>query len=314
MNKIIYLTLIACTFLGCQTTITPELSPAENILVVDAWINQKMERQSIKITRSQPYFENSAPVKIDGAIVLVKDLTTGTNYEFKEGLADYFWDPVSTPFGIVGHHYQLTVTVDGETFEAFARLGRVPRIDSIKFAYNPDDLLIKKEYYTAEFNAIEPEGVGDTYWIKAWKNGVYLNKPSELNMAYDASFTPGQSVDGQQFIIPLRKTFINPLDENPLKENEFIPPYLVGDSVHIEIHSIDPLAFEFLFAVYFQINRPGGFAELFSMPLANTITNIKSADPNSTTNVAGFFNVSAVSSRGQKLTQEIATEAKQNPN
>ncbi|HEY5823070.1 MAG TPA: DUF4249 domain-containing protein [Cyclobacteriaceae bacterium] len=310
MKKIIYLLIITITFFGCETTITPELDTAEKILVVDAWINQKMERQEIRITRSQPYFDNSVPLKISKATVTVEDLTNGTIYNFQEGTSSYFWDPVNIPFGEVGHQYKLTVTTEGETFEAFSNLGRVPPIDSILFHYKPGETIIKEEYYLGEFMAKDPAGVGDAYWIKAWKNGVFLGKPAELNMAYDAGFSAGQPVDGQEFLIPIRNGFTNPMDKVDGKENEFIPPYVVGDSLYVEIHSLNPLAFDFLYGVYFQIARSGGFAELFAMPLTNSTTNLKSTDKNSITNVAGFFNIAAVSSRGKKLTQEMADEAK----
>jgi hypothetical protein len=312
MKNFLYILCIAIALIGCETTIAPDLDKAEKIMVVDAWINQKMERQEIMITRSQSYFDNSSPILISGAAVTVEDLNTGMQYNFQESATSYYWDPVDAPFGVVGHRYRLTVTADGETFEAYSRLGRVPPIDSIKFNYNARDLLVKQDYYTAEFVATDPAGIGDTYWIKAWKNNTFLAKPGELNMTYDAGFTPGQSVDGQVFIIPIRKDFINPLDEIPEKQNEFFPPYQVGDSVHVEIHSIDPLAYDFLFGLYYQINRPGGFAELFSMPLANSPTNLKSTDKNSVTNVAGFFNVASVSAGGKKLTQEMADKAKKN--
>lgn len=309
-----YLLPIIVVCAGCETTISPTLDDAEHILVVDAWIDQKLERQEIKITRSQSYFDNSTPTKVSGAIVTIEDLNTGTLYTFQEGATSYYWEPNGVPFGVVGNHYRLLIQADGETFEAYSKLGRVPPIDSIKFSYNEEDLLMKEPYYTAEFLATDPAGVGDTYWVKAWKNGSFLNKPGELNMAYDAGFTPGQSVDGQLFIIPIRKDFINPFDEAPGKKNEFIPPYQVGDSVHVEIHSIDPQAFDFLFQLYFQINRPGGFAELFAMPLANSPTNLKSTNTNSTTNIGGFFNVAAISSRGQLLTEELAQKARQSAN
>ncbi len=312
MKKIIYLLLITITFFGCETNITPELDTAAKILVVDAWINQKMERQEIRITQSQPYFDNSIPSKISSATVTVEDLSNGTIYNFQEGSSSYFWNPVGTPFGEVGHNYKLTVTAQGETFEAFSNLGRVPSIDSILFHYKPAETIIKEEYYLGEFMAKDPVGVGDAYWIKAWKNGVFLGKPAELNMAYDAGFSAGQPVDGQDFLIPIRNGFTNPMDKIDGKQNEFIPPYKVGDSLYVEIHSINPLAFDFLYGVYFQIARSGGFSELFAMPLTNSSTNLKSTDKNSITNVAGFFNVAAVSSRGLKLTQEIANEAKLN--
>jgi hypothetical protein len=310
MKKIIYLFLITITFFGCETTITPELDTAEKILVVDAWINQKMERQEIRVTRSQPYFDNSVPGKTSNVIVVVEDLTDGTIYNFQEGPASYYWDPTDTPFGEIGHQYRLTVTTQGETFEAFSNLGRVPPIDSILFHYKPAETIIKEEYYLGEFMAKDPAGVGDAYWIKAWKNGVFLGKPAELNMAYDAGFSAGQPVDGQDFLIPIRNGFTNPMDKVDGKQNEFIPPYKVGDSLSVEIHSLNPLAFDFLYGVYFQIARTGGFAELFAMPLTNSSTNLKSTDKNSTTNVAGFFNVAAVSSGGKKLTQAMADEAK----
>ena len=252
MKNTIYYLLIAIGFISCETTITPELNRAEKILVIDAWINQKMKRQEIKIIRSQSYFDNSRPAKISNAIVTVEDLANGFKYNFQEGPTSYFWDPVSTPFGEVGHEYKLTVTTQGETFEAFSNLGRAPAIDSILFHYKPKETIIKQEYYLSEFMAKDPAGVGDAYWIKAWKNGVYLGKPTELNMAYDAGFSAGQPVDGQEFLIPIRNGFTNPLDKVNGTKNEFIPPYIVGDSLYVEIHSVNPLAFDFLFGVYFR--------------------------------------------------------------
>ncbi len=305
---ILMLILIAS---ACETTYTPELENAAGIVVVDAWITMKPETQVIRITRSQPYFENSFPEKVSGAIVQIVDLNDGTLYEFSEGEEAYFWEPDSDTFGIVGHQYRLTVVIEGETFEATARLGRVPAIDSIRFEYNPEDVFISQEYYTAEFVATDPEGTGDTYWIKAWKNDTYLGKPSELNMVYDAAFSAGQGLDGQAFLLPIRKDFLNPLDKEPGKDNKFLPPYLAGDSVYVEIHSIDPHAYDFLWGVYYYTVRPGGFTELFSVPLANASTNLASTDPNSSTDIAGFFNVAAVSSMGKKLTPELASKVKQ---
>ena len=310
MKKILLISLLAVVF-ACETEIYPELNTPGEVMVIDAWINQKMERQEIRITRSHSYFDSSTPTKISGATVRVEDLNTGQVYEFQEGDNAYFWDPTEAPFGEVGHEYKLTVSAEGETFVAFSKLGRVPPVDSIRFRYQQKDFLVPQDYYTAEFMATDPAGIDDAYWIKAWKNGHFLGKPGELNVAYDAGFMPGQFFDGNPFLIPIRRDFINPFDEHPEKEGELLPPYEVGDSLYIEIHSLDPLAFDFLFGMSIQINRPGGFAEIFSMPLANSSTNLKSTQAHSTTPVAGFFNVSSVSSKGQRLSQELADQAKQ---
>ncbi len=309
-NTVLYIFVGLIIFSGCETEIHPELHNPEEVIVVDAWLTNETGRQEIKLTRSQPYFENAFPEKISGATVIVQDLDNGARYEFQEGPNSYLWvTPDSTGFGEIGHAYRLEITVDGELFEAYSTLNRVPSVDSILFEYNDSDLLIPQEYFTAEFMARDLEGIGDKYWIKAWKNGEYLSKPGELNMVYDASFTAGQSVDGQPFIIPIRKDFVNPLDANPDKPGEFLPPWKVGDSLYVEIHSLDQAAFDFLFGVYFHINRPGGFAELFAMPLANASTNLQPVDLNSTTNIAGCFNTAAVSGNGKTLTSDLAQQA-----
>lgn len=311
MKKFIILFITTISLAACETTLYPDLDQAESVLVIDAWLTNEAKRQEIRVTRSLPYFENRLPELVTGATVQVEDLNTGEVTIFSQGADCYFWEPDTDPFGTVGHQYRLSVTVDGETFEAYSRMGRVPPIDSIAFRYNPANMLIKQDYYTSEFIATDPQGIGDAYWIKVWKNDIFLSKPGELNVVYDASFTPGQSVDGELFILPIRKDFLNPTDQVPGKSSEFLPPYLPGDSIRVEIHSLDPAAYDFLFGVYYHISRPGGFLEIFSLPLANAITNLKNTDPQSAARTVGFFNVSAVSGRTQQLTSEIAQKAQE---
>jgi len=294
---------------GCETDFQPNLEEAERTLVVDAWITQEFKKQEIKVYYSKPYFDNSAVEMIPNANVKIEDLTTGKVYSFQEGEEAYSWMPQNEVFGTVGSRYRLTVEVEGETFEALSKMGRVPVIDTITFSYNKKDEIIKTDFYTAEFMATDPQGTGDTYWVKTWKNNSYLGKPGELNMAYDAGFSSGQSVDGKPFILPIRKDFINPFDKVDGKTNEFQSPYKVGEKVRVEIHSIDEPAYEFLYQLFYQINRPGGFGEIFSIPLSNVPTNFVSKKQGSKTLIAGFFNVSAVSGFEQVLTEEIAEKA-----
>ena len=53
--------------------------------------------------------------------------------------------------------------------------------------------------FIVSFFARDPFGAGDTYWIKTYKNGSFLNKPQELNIAYDAAFDGGSASDGIVF-------------------------------------------------------------------------------------------------------------------
>jgi len=308
MKKLIVF-FLACLNFACDTEINPTLNPAAEVMVVDAWLNDKNETQKIFLTISQPYFDQSLPEKVEDANVSVIDLSSGEAITFIETDAYYAWEPGDEGFLEVGHQYQLRIEVEGVTYSANARLGPVPEVDSVQFTYNPKDINFKKPYFTAEFLANDIPGQGDAYWIKAWKNGVYLSKPSEINIAYDAGFSSNQTMDGVLFNQIIRKDFVNPWDKNPDNENVLLPPYVVGDSLYLEIHSIDPMAFEFLSGVILQTNRPGGFSELFATPLANVISNIHTVSGESPTRVQGFFNVSAVTSGGGELTAAIAEAA-----
>jgi hypothetical protein len=291
--------------------IDPDLDPAIEALVIDAWLDNQEREQNIYITRSQAYFDNSTPTKVEGAIVTVLD-ENGVAYPFIENDSAYTWTSNNDePFGEIGLSYVLIVEAEGQTYQSFSRMNRVPEIDSIKFNYEPDDTFFDQPFYFAEFVATDLVGIGDTYWIKAWKNGNPLNKPSEINVAFDAGFTAGGVVDGQVFIQPIQDG-INPFDENPEVDNEILAPYLIGDSVYVEIHSINLDAFFFLNEVSIQTNRDGGFGALFAQPLANVSSNIFDADESSTEQVFGFFNVAAISSMGKKLTEDEAEIARNN--
>jgi hypothetical protein len=298
MNRVVvsFLVLASAIFYSCEDVINPTLESAEPILVVDAWINNLPDSQKIILTRTQPYFENILPPALSGATVTITD-EDGTVFTFTEDKPGvYVWVPSSEVFGTIGLNYSLSVQVDGETFVAESRMGRVPVVDSITFFVQEGNQFID-DLYQAEFWAKDPIESGDSYWIKFFKNGVPQIKPSEIITAYDAGFSKGGNFNGVDFIPPIRRA-INPFDTD---ENDvLLSPYQVGDSVSVQIHAVTEAAFNFLNEVSIQTNRPGGFGELFATPLANVSTNIRNTNANGS-KVVGFFNVGAVSGLGRKF-------------
>lgn len=289
--------------ISCEDVIDPNLQNADPVLVVDAFINNKVEDQVIRLSMTQPYLSQSAPPVVSGATVTVT--YDGGTLNFIEDVAEpgaYKWstDEATSEevFGEIGRNYTLTVVVNGQTFEAFSKINRTVAIDSITFEED-DSPFYPENSYIGQFWAKEPAGTGDTYWIRTYKNGVLLSKPSEINIAYDAGFSPGGSFDGITFIPPIRD--INPTEVD--EDDEPLSPYEIGDSVYVEIHSITYQSFTFLSQVIVQTDRPGGFGELFSTPLANVSSNIAAATPGSL-KAMGFFNVAAVKGLGKKLEQE----------
>ena len=122
-----------------------------------------------------------------------------------------------------------------------------------------------------------------------------------MNLAYDASFTPGGNADGIYLITPIRFGINRVADsgDDAVDTNDF-PPYDFGDSVHVEIHSITEEAYFFLSASRTQMTL--GDATLFAEPPANVPTNIiplNATEPRD--QPVGFFNVAAVSELGRRF-------------
>lgn len=303
MTKYIkYIFLISITaIVACDDQIFPKLTDAPIALVVDAWITNHPREQVIYLTRSQSYFDNTTPLPAIGAQVNVID-NNGNDFTFvdNDSKGAYVWTPsTGQSFGNIGDDYSLTINFEGETFVSQSKMNRVPLVDSITFSFEPKDAFSPDRFF-GEFWSRDLLGPGDTYWIKAFKNGQLLSKPSEINLAYDAAFSAGGDADSDDkpFIPPIRGN-VNPSEEED--NGDSVSPYIDGDSLYVEIHSINEPAFNFLTQVVIQTDRPGGFAELFAKPLSNVSTNITNQNANSETIVLGFFNVAAVSGNGKKL-------------
>jgi hypothetical protein len=293
--------LIFCGFImGCEDIVEVDVKDAPPAIVIDAWINDKRETQTIKISSTQGYYDNNEPIGIPGAEVVITDSKGGV-FEFRDTFnGDYVWNPSASNFEIedYGTTYNLEIRLNGTTYTATSSLNRVPNVDSIKFTFKEEQSVFQPAGYYAEFVATDFKGPGDTYWIKAFKNGALLNNPFDLNIAYDAGFNAGGNIDGFVFIQPIQDG-VTPLND----ELDAIDPYVLGDSLYVEIHSITNEAFYFLQEVQIQTQRDGGFDEVFAEPFQNVGTNITAQSTNGEAKVVGFFNVSSVSGRGMKLVE-----------
>ncbi len=296
MKRLFYIALVLLW--SCEDQIDPTLRDAPPVLVIDAFLNDLDSTQMVRITETQAYFDNTSLQGISGAEVRVAR-SSGSDLLFvDQGDGTYHWQPTDTDkLGTVGDDFTLTVIIDGSEYHSFSRMNRVPNIDSVTFRFEEENLFLPDSYF-AEFWSRDPLGTGDTYWIKSYKNGIFLNQPNEINIAFDAGFSEGGNVDGLIFIPPVRDA-INPFVED--ENDEFMSPFEDGDSVYVEIHSISNEAFDFLNEVRTQTDRPGGFAELFATPLSNVSSNIEYIGEGSSGPVLGFFSVSAVTGLGKTL-------------
>ena len=236
MKKLTYILILTVCFYSCETEVDPSLDASLGVLVIDAWLTDNDPIQHINITRSQPYFDSSFPEKIPGASVIVRDLTDPSiEYIFDEREERYTWESTDgSPLGIIGHEYELTVILDGVMYTSVTELYPVPEVDSITFRLEEGNAFFDDLVF-AELFATDLVGVDNTYWIKAWKNGRYLGKPEEINIAYDAAFSPAEDNDGVQFIQPIRD-LISPFEED--KDGEILSPYKLPQSLLVNDNMI----------------------------------------------------------------------------
>ncbi len=289
----IYVTLATTLGLGsCTDVVQVDIEPADDQLVVDGWINSKSEPQTIRLTMSQPYFSNTFASGVTGAEVVVTKENGDILVFEDQANGSYVWTPEpGNNIGEPGMQFDLEILWDGEEFHAESVMRRVPAIDSIGIELRNGELGFADGHWASVY-AKDVPGLGDTYWIKAYKNGVFLNKPSELNIAYDAAFDAGGEIDGVTFITPIRE-LINRIPDPDTDDDFETPPYIVGDEVHVEIHAITTEAFRFLQTARDQMNN--GDNTIFAIPVANTKSNVFKTSDN--TAILGFFCVSAVSER-----------------
>ncbi len=287
-------------FNSCEDKIDLELEQDGAQLVVDAWVNNMSETQVIKLRRTAPYFESAFAPEVLGATVtvfegnLADSMITGV-FQFEDADEDgnYTWTPAAgESLAKEGKDYALVIELNGDEYISLSTANRPAQVDSIGYEFR-ESIVGQPEGIYATFFAIDQAGEGDVYWIKSYKNGAFLNKPQELNIAYDGGFSPGGGSDGGLFLPPIREAINRIPDfEDDAPDDLDIPPWTVGDTAMVEVHSITLEAFYYLFQAREQMTQ--GDNGLFATPITNVPTNIFSQNENAKEEPVGFFCVSMV--------------------
>ncbi|GAB2548642.1 DUF4249 domain-containing protein [Spirosoma aerophilum] len=273
---------------GCTTVIDAKLDTGPTQLSVDGTLTDLPGPQTIRLTQTAAYFDNSPPTPATSATVTVSD-NTGKTYPFTDPDNDgyYVWQPsAKDTLGRVGRTYQLTIAYQGETYQANTKMNRVPPIDSIIFTKRKLSPFSQTEGYRAELYATDIPGATDYYRIRFSRNGELQNKPGNIITSQDGGFRgAGNVTDGLVFIAPIRRS-INP---DSL--------YNMNDVVKVDLESITLADFDFWQSLRTQITNGG----LFATPSVNLPTNIINTKANGR-KATGFFITSAVRSKTVAVT------------
>lgn len=273
--------LVVFGLVACEDVIEIDVLDGEQQLVVDAWLTDQDQEMQVKLSYSQPYFDNSPAPTVLGATVIVFE-EDSTAHPFLDLNNDGVYTFNGPNFLREGKQYALYVRDGDDEFASISQIRRVPKIDSLTFEkftfpFPPPDSS-RQSGFIASFYAKDFEGEGDTYWIRTSKNGTFRNSPNNISLAYDGGFSPASQADGFLFILPIRQSINDGL-------------YAHGDTVKVDLWSITPEAYFFLFQVR-QESTNGG---IFSVPSANIPSNLINLNEASNKKALGFFGVSKVS-------------------
>jgi len=289
MRKALLLLTLSITLFHCTDPVDLPSRFEEPELVVEPWLTNKPEPQTILLTESQDYYDNRLPTLVTGAQVIVCETQDGTPtsncFVFEdEGEGRYVWTPApGETIGEVGMEFGLGIQRGDKQYASVTSMNRTALLDSISFQFEEASLGLEEGIY-AQIFARDQVGIGDAYLIRTTINDTLLLRPFELNVAFDATFDPGTETDGITFIFPIRFS-INKTDDNgaqiPLQE---------GEKVAVEIWSLSPEAYFFLSVAGEQVINGG--SGLFDIPVVSSPGNVFDVD--SGERVLGVFNVAAV--------------------
>jgi len=269
MRKIFLFISLAAIISSCRKEIDIKLDSTYTRIVVDGLITNEAKRHTIKISKTSNYFDNSAQPIAIGAVVTINDGSTAvTLTETSAGI----YQTDSNYIGVIGKIYTLNVKYDNEEYEAVCKLKQVAEMDSVTVTKNifPFDT----NYYSINMFALEPATTGDYYVWKYYVNGKLF--PDTINLTL---FESDEMVNG------------NYIYNLPVYSDVSVK---AGDSVALEISSINKEYYDFMYSIMFESHGGGG--NPFSGPPSNVVGNVKNiTNPNK--DVMGFFIASAVSKK-----------------
>jgi len=287
--KLAILPLLAFGLVSCEEVIDLELDKGESQLAVDALVSVDDGPQKIRLTLTRNYFDNAAADPATGAEVKIRRSLDGKEFVFTEkpaGSGNYFSD--SSLWGRPLEPFELSVSYKGNSFKSVSLLPRKQVIDSLRQASRESEFGNEAGEYL-DLYSTDPASrteypLPDFFWLRYSLNGVKNLRPGNLLVGADAAFNPGIA-DGLPLIYPVR---------NSINTNK---PYLPGDSIGVELLSIDAENYRYLKEMQVQITNTG----LFAQPSANVKGNIVNTDPNSKVPALGSFGMCQISRAGVKV-------------
>lgn len=278
MYKFLHIILIIILVSSCEDKIDLNLPERDKRLVIEGLITNENTPYIVKLSNTTKYYFVYDSTGIDyetGATVIISD-NLGNKDTLKEiTTGTYQTNPLHIK-GEIGRSYKINIkTLKGIHYESLPQdMLEVPKIDSIYYDVNYDDVQYYNNYTTYGFSVYinwhDPPNVTNYYQRITsfyWNNLWHAGGPSEYN---DQTFN-GQYVKKQMIV----KTHGN---------GSFI--------CKTSFYSLNQNNFDFWNLANQQLNPNGNGIVNSSVPLYGNVYN----SANSNDIVLGYFQISAVAS------------------
>ena len=249
---------------SCEQVIELEIPESEPRLVVEGWIYDDRDVQTIMLRNSVPILEeDTLPPETQAQVVVTTE--RGETFPYTETEAGIYQSRFR---GTIGNRYTLTIeTRRAQSYVSTPQwLLPVASLDSVYTVFKEPPTAKTPGYYPYWQYTDLPDSE-DYYRWKFYVNGVFQNAPEAILILSD------QFVDGEEII------------------GEFLAvgPLVVKDTLTVEQLSISEEAQIFFFRLT-QVAGVSGFFDAPPEPLEGNITNIT----NEQDYALGFFGASSV--------------------
>lgn len=217
----ILLTFIAIAGLSsCQKVIDVDLNSANPQFVIEANLFEGTNDFKVRITKTVSYFEGGIAPEVNNAVVSVTDNIHPSQTLTATGAG---WYQLSNYTATTNTTYQLTVSVDGETFTASSFMPVCPVVDSLSYksfggGFGGSGI----DPYLMLMHFKDSIGIKNFYRFIVTKNDSVQLQPFDL-LVFDDKIR-----DGQYFDAPVFSTFCD-----------------IGDSMDVEMWSMDESSYDY---------------------------------------------------------------------
>jgi|GEM_PF-1505382 len=230
--------LCAVILSGCfMERIDLELNSTNKKVVINAWLTNLDEEQSVNLSYTTDYLDPISKDYIDNANISITDGDNEFNLSYTQD-GDYLLP--SNWRGQVGKTYQITVDIDNEVYTASSEMRIMPEIENVFAEISEKDEESEEEdpFYDVYFSFEDTEGEGDGYY------GVIYNKGTlSGDTIFNGDFIDDEFIDGSYFE-----------DVNLTSST-----HIAGDTVILDLHSIGIETSNYLTDIQEEIFRGGLF-------------------------------------------------------